>query len=143
MIHFEETQAINRTFKIMLLILLILFLLLSTFVNKAFIIGILISFIFFIIFSSLKLTLTVFDDKIAYSLTPFHKSDRVILMSTIAGIDIIQPSCVGVFGFKIKNTMQGTYYFLGGASMVRIKIMNGKTIYFSTKHHTDWQTLQI
>ncbi|TCT15628.1 hypothetical protein EDC18_103336 [Natranaerovirga pectinivora] len=130
---FEETQRICSNFRIILFILFVVFLTLTIFLNVDFIVGTIMCLVFLIIFYILKLNLTVYDDRIEYKLFPFHKSNRVIMLNSIVKIDTIRPSKLGIFGFKIKNTPSGTFYYFGGNTIMRIRTIDGKVLLIGTR----------
>ncbi len=68
----------------------------------------------------MKLEVHIYDDRIEYRLSPFHKSSTIVFFDSINSIDIIDAKQLGVKGFKIKSSVRRIYYF-GGGKRLRIK----------------------
>ncbi len=133
MLKFQEAQKIDHSLKAILVILFIVCMTLTVFVEITFFIGSLICFIFLIIAFMLQLDVYVYDDRIEYKLSPFHKSNRTTMLNSIKQIEIMSSNQLCLFGLKIKNTPSGAYYHLGGDTIIRIKTKEGKVIWISTQ----------
>lgn len=133
MVKFEETQKISKSISISLAILAVVFLSFTVYQYDVFILGAIICFVFSLILFMLRLEVKVYDDRVEYKLLPIHKAYRVVMLNTIVKTDTINPSRLGIFGIKIKNTLSGTFYYLGGNSIMRITTIDGKNLYIGTR----------
>lgn len=128
MVKFEEIQKINNFIKVVIALLVIGFFALSIKVDAVFMIGAINGLIFLIIFMFLKFKVSVFNDRIEYRLSPFHQSNHVIMIDDIIKIDQVHPNRLGIWGMKIKRTPSGSFYYIGGNKIIRIKTNQGKVI---------------
>lgn len=133
MVKFKETQLIGNTLKVIFIILLIMFTTLYIFIGEVFITGVIICLVFTILSLTLKLDVSVYNDRIEYRLFPFHVSNRVIMFNSVEIIDVITLKHIGVYGFKIKNNWNGSMYFFGGNNVIRIVKKNKRVIMLSTQ----------
>jgi len=133
MVKFEETQQISKSISLSLAILSVVFLSFTVYQYEVFILGAIICFVFSLILFMLRLDVKVYDDRAEYKLLPIHKSYRVVMLNSIVKTDTIKPSRLGIFGIKIKNTSSGTFYYLGGNTIMRITTIDGKNLYIGTR----------
>ena len=133
MVKFKETQLVGNTFKVIFIILLIIFTALYIFIGEVFITGAVICLVFTILSLTLKLDVSVYNDRIEYRLFPLHVLNRVIMFNSIEIIDVITLKHIGGYGFKIKNYWKGSIYFFGGNNVIRIVKKNRKVIMLSTQ----------
>ncbi len=133
MVLYQETQKISKTWQWLSLVVFIVCVAMSLLVNKVFVLGVILFGIFTVLLFQLKLCIAVYEDRIEYRLMPFHTSNKVVLMSSIVGIDTVRPTQLGISGFKIKNTSTGMYYYFGGESMVRIRTSNSRDLVLSVR----------
>lgn len=133
MVKFKETQLVGNTLKTIFIILLIMFTALYIFIGEVFITGVIICLVFTILSLTLKLDVSVYNDRIEYRLFPFHVSNRVIMFNSVEIIDVITLKHIGVYGFKIKNNWNGSMYFFGGNNVIRIVKKNKRVIMLSTQ----------
>ncbi len=133
MVKFEETQQVSKSISLSLAILSVVFLSFTVYQYEVFILGAIICFVFSLILFMLRLDVKVYDDRAEYKLLPIHKSYRVVMLNSVVKTDTIKPSRLGIFGIKIKNTSSGTFYYLGGNTIMRITTINGKNLYIGTR----------
>lgn len=144
MLIFKEKTQFSRPMKVILLISFFVCLTLYFVVDKAFHIGVVISFVFFIVCIVTKLDVSIYEDRIEYRLSPVHFSNKVIMFYDIKGIDFVTPESIGVLGFKIKKNLSGTVYYFGGHNILRIRTKRGKIIMLGTQRIIEMKkTLQL
>lgn len=84
------------------------------------------------IFAFFRLDVTILDNRVEYKLFPIHPSPRVIMRHEIRSLTV-KPKPRGVYGLKIKRTLEGKIYYMGGDHLIRIVKTNGNIISLSTR----------